>query len=249
MQKTINHTGRRKILRSELQIRMIEHTASAPEFDVDFSLNREKLPDEATVYIEAYKGNTNQRFHFGTVGHTIKPDTRKLDQIDLTAPTLFRIRIVDETGQHGKLIASADQIRPESDDEAQKNSLLPVKSTPLEQLTWKLEIEPENKPVLCINSRIPDAGGQLSSNPRFQSLILPAAFRQILMFYLWNEDTDEDDPIAGQWLRFAEHVHAEKPHDNDPLMLMQWIDSVVFEFSTAFKLTDILVLKMEEDAS
>lgn len=250
MQKTINHTGRRKILRSELQIRLTEHDQAAPEFDVDFSLNRDNLPDDATVYIEAYKSNTNQRFHFGTVDHIVKPENRKLDKLDLTAPTLFRIRIVDESGKHGRLIASADQIRPESDEEAQKSSLLPVKSTPLDQLTWKLEIEAGSKPVLCINNRIPDPVGQISNNPRFQSLILPAVLRQILMFYLWNADDDnEDDPVTGQWLRFAEHIHMEKPHEDDPLMLMQWIDEVVSEFSRAFKMTDILLLKMEEDAS
>ncbi len=246
MQATINHTGRRKILRSELQINMKVSEDSTPEFDVDFSLKRDNLPDDATIYIEAYKNNTIQRFHFGTVGHIVKPENRKLDQIDLSAPTLFRIRIVDETGHHGRLVASADQIRPDSDEDIQKNSLLPVKSTPLEELTWKVEIESGVKPVLCINSRIPDAKGQLASNPRFQSLILPAALRQILMFYLWNDDTDDDDPIAGQWLLFAEQLLNERPHENDPLLLMQWIDDVVSEFSKAFRLTEILLLKLEE---
>ncbi len=249
MQATINHTGRRKILRSELQINMKVSEDSTPEFDVDFSLKRDNLPDDATIYIEAYKNNTIQRFHFGTVGHIVKPENRKLDQIDLSAPTLFRIRIVDETGHHGRLVASADQIRPDSDEDIQKNSLLPVKSTPLEELTWKVEIESGVKPVLCINSRIPDAKGQLASNPRFQSLILPAALRQILMFYLWNDDTDDDDPIAGQWLLFAEQLLNERPHENDPLLLMQWIDDVVSEFSRAFRLTEILLLKLEEVSS
>ena len=249
MQATINHTGRRKILRSELQINMKVSEDSTPEFDVDFSLKRDNLPDDATIYIEAYKNNTIQRFHFGTVGHIVKPENRKLDQIDLSAPTLFRIRIVDETGHHGRLVASADQIRPDSDEDIQKNSLLPVKSTPLEELTWKVEIENGVKPVLCINSRIPDAKGQLASNPRFQSLILPAALRQILMFYLWNDDTDDDDPIAGQWLLFAEQLLTERPHENDPLLLMQWIDDVVSEFSRAFRLTEMLLLKLEEVSS
>ncbi len=249
MQKTINYTGRRKILHSELQIKLVEHGDAVSEFDVDFSLKRENLPDDATIYIEAYKNNTSQRFNFGTVGQITKPENRILDQIDLSAPILFRIRIVDESGQHGRLIASADQIRSESDDDIQKSSLLSVKSTPLDQLTWKVEIENGLKPVLCINSRIPDAKGQLVSNPRFQSLILPAALRQIMMFYLWNDETDDDDPIAVQWLSFAEHILHERPHETDPLMLMQWVDDVVSEFSKAFKLTDILLLKLEEGAA
>ncbi|MFQ5642326.1 MAG: hypothetical protein ACE5FQ_01365 [Thiogranum sp.] len=94
MQKTINYTGRRKILHSELQIKLVEHGDAVPEFDVDFSLKRENLPDDAAIYIEAYKNNTSQRFDFGTVGQITKPENRILDQIDLTAPTLFRIRLV-----------------------------------------------------------------------------------------------------------------------------------------------------------
>lgn len=245
MQRSINFTGRRKILRDEIQMKMLDTEDSIPSFDVTFSLNKGNLPDDATIYIEAYKNNTNQRFHFGTVGHTIKPENCKLNRIDLSAPTLFRIMIVDETGQHGRLIASADQIRPESDDEIQKNSLLPVKSTQLDQLTWKVEIEPGNKPVLCINRRIPDALGQLAHNPQFQSLIFPAALRQILIFYLWN-DNDEDDPFSADWMRFAEHILCERPHENDPLTLMTWVDDVVSEFSNAFKLTEMLLFKIEE---
>lgn len=249
MQATINHTGRRKILHSELQINLSEQEGEAPQFDAIFSLDRQNLPDEATIYIEAYKGNTLQRFHFGTVGNIVAPINRSLTKIDLTAPTLFRIRIVDETTHLGQLIASADSIKPYSDDDIQKNSMLPVKSTPLDQLTWKVDIETGTKPVLCINSRIPDAVGQLTGNPRFQSLVLPAALRQILMFYLWNDETDDDDPIAQQWLQFAEHISHERPHGSDPLLLMQWVDDVTSEFSKLFNLTDILLLKLEEAAS
>ena len=133
MQKTINHTGRRKVMRDELQITLQEHEHTAPEFDVTFNLNKDRLPADATVYIEAYKNNTNQRFHYGTVAHIVKPANTRLDQLDLTAPTLFRIRIVDESGHHGRLVASADQIRPESDEEKKaRSSLLPVRSKPLE---------------------------------------------------------------------------------------------------------------------
>ena len=201
MQASINHTGRRKILASEIQIRMQSQENDAPIFDVDFSLNREKLPNDATIYIEAYQRNTLQRFHFGTVGQINKPENRKLDQLDLSSPALFRIRIVDENDHHGRLIASAEKLKPEGDDDL-KASLLAVRSRPLGQQTWKIDMETGDKPELTINSRIPDAIGQIKNNPQFQSLILPSAFRQVLMYFLWNDD-DEDNGIAEEWLRFA----------------------------------------------
>ena len=250
MQRTINHTGRRKIEVKELQINMQEKETGVPVFDVDFSLNRQNLPDSASIYIEAYQRNTLQRFSFGTVGEIQKPENRELDLLDLTSPTLFRIRIVDETEHIGRLIASAQRLKPEGEnDEDQRSSLLVVRSRPLGQQTWKIEFDTGSKPELCINSRIPDAIGQLKSNPQFQSLILPGAFRQVLMFFLWNEDDEVEGGAAEQWMSFAEHIAYERPQGNDPLELTNWVDDVVERFSEAFELCDILLHKLEDEAS
>lgn len=249
MQRTINHTGRRKIESKEIQINMSEQENGVPVFDVDFSLNREKLPDKGSIYIEAYQRNTLQRFHFGTVGEIQKPENRTLDQLDLTSPALFRIRIVDETEHLGRLIASAERLTPEGEsEEDQRSSLLVVRSRPLGQQTWKVVIDTGGKPELCINNRIPDAIGQLKNNPQFQSLILPAALRQVLMYFLWNED-DEEGSIAEEWITFAEHIADERPQVNDPLQLSNWIDDVVERFSDSFELCDLLLHKLEVDAS
>lgn len=249
MQRTINHTGRRKIEVKELQINIQEQENGAPVFDVDFSLNREKLPDEASIYIEAYQRNTLQRFNFGTVGEIRKPENRILDQLDLTSPALFRIRIVDETEHLGRLIASAERLKPEGDnDEDQRASLLVVRSRPLGQQTWRVEFDTGGKPELCINSRIPNAIGQLKNNPQFQSLILPGAFRHVLIFFLWNED-EEEGSVAEQWMTFAEHIGDERPQSNDPSQLINWVDDVVARFSEAFELCDILIHKMEDNVS
>ena len=249
MQRTINHTGRRKIEVKELQINMQEQDNGVPVFDVDFSLNRDKLPDNASIYIEAYQRNTLQRFHFGTVGEIHKPENRELDQLDLSSPALFRIRIVDETEHLGRLIASAERLKPEGDDdEDQRSSLFALRSTPLGQQTWRIEFNTGGKPQLCINNRIPDAIGQIKNNPQFQSLIFPAALREALMFFLWNED-EEEGGVAEQWITFAEHMAGEKPQDNDPLQLTNWIDDVVERFSERFDLCDILLHKLEDNAS
>lgn len=249
MQRTINYTGRRKVELKELQIFMYESESGIPSFDVDFSLNRDKLPDEAAIYIEAYQRNTLQRFHFGTVSQIRKPENRELAQLDLTSPTLFRIRIVDETEHLGRLVASAESLRPEGEnDEDQRSSLLVVHSRPLGQQTWKVEVATGGKPELCINSRIPDAIGQLKSNPQFQSLILPAAFRQVLTFLLWNDDIEEGG-VSEQWMIFAEHIAYEKPQTDDPSELMKWVDDVVERFSESFELCDILLHKMESETS
>jgi hypothetical protein len=246
MQRTINYTGRKKIHAKELKINLQTNEQGSLSFDVDLNLDKKKLPDEASIYIEAYQRNTLQRFNFGTVGQIRIPEDRTLNEIDLSSPTLFRVHVVDESEYLGRLIASADQLRPEGEnDEDQKSGLLPVKSRPMGEETWKIEFETGGKPQLCINSRIPDAIGQMKNNSLFQTLILPAAFRQVLMYYIWDDNNDEGS-IADEWLRFAEHIASEKPEDSDPAVLMKWVDEVVERFSNSFKLCGMLLHKMEE---
>jgi len=245
MQRTINHTGRRKIVANELQIQLQDYEQDNLIFDVDFKLDKNKLPEDALIYIEAYYKNTLQRFHYGTVGQIKVPDDRKLNQIDLSGPTLFRVHIVDESENLGRLVASAERLRPEGEeDEDQRSSLLTVKSRPLGEETWRIEFATGGKPELCINNKIPDAIGQIKNNPLFQTLILPAALRQVLMFYIWNDNVEEGS-IAEEWLHFAEHIASEKPQDEDPSVLMIWIDEVVERFSKSFELCKMLQNKME----
>lgn len=244
MQRTINHTGRRKVEAKELQIRLESTGDSSPVFDVDFSLDTSSLPDDAAIYIEAYQRNTLQRFDFGTVSRIAKPKERVLDQLDLSSPALFRIRIVDESEHIGRLVASAEGLRPVGDDaEDQHASLLSVRARPLGEVTWKIEFETGGKPELCINSKIPSAIEQLKSNPQFQSLILPAAFRQVLLCFLW--DDPEENPEADKWIRFAEHIATERPQGSDPATLISWVDDVVERFSVRFNLCSMLITRME----
>ncbi len=244
MQKTINHTGRRRIELSELRITLNTAADGVPEFSVDFSLNKKGLPDGARIYIEAYHKNTLQRFSFGQVDRISTPESTRLDQLDLSGPVLFRALVVDESEHVGRLIAKAESLRPEGDKEQDsKASLLTVRSGPLGQVTWRIDFETGGKPQLCINSKIPNAVDQIKGNPMFQSLVLPAALRQVLLHYLW--DDDEDNKEADDWLRFAEDIALERPAEKDPLTLTNWVEDVVEIFSKRFELCDLLITAME----
>ena len=246
MQRTINHTGRRKLERSELSITLNEKPGSAPDFDVEFALNADNLPDDAQIYVEAYSSNTLQRFDYGTVASPAPPVNRKLDQLDLNGSTLFRVRVVDESGHIGRLVASAQGIRAESEDDTSDHaSLMVLASRPLGQQTWRVNIAEGEKPELVINSAIPDAMGQLKGNPIFRALILPAAFRQVLLFYVWDDQFDEGSPQE-RWLGFGEMFAGERPHTGDPAEFAAWVDTAVERFSERFRLCEMISLKMEE---
>lgn len=246
----INHTGRRKIKHAEVEIELIEQEGKAPRFQASFDLDRKHLPSSADLFVEAYHRNTSQRFNFGTVGSPLTPENTTLSEIDLSGPTLFRVKVVDNSEQVGKLIASAERLSPKDDDvEEQHASLMIFKSMPeMGNLPWRLSFNEGHKPVLCINNRIPEAKQQLMTNPLFQSLVLPAAFREVLLYVLWNYENDPpDESWQKHWLEFASNIAQEDcPMEDDPDVRVGWIDDVIRAFSERHHLCDHLVKRMED---
>ena len=248
MQRTFNYTGRKKIDRKQALFSFTEQNSYPPEFDVVLSLDQGDYPANASVFIEAYCGETRQRFNFGTVGNIKPPPRRVLDKIDLSGPTLFNVLIVDESGRHGMLLASGLQFRADDDDdEENKSSILCVDSRPLGQLSWKVAFETGDMPVLYINNCIPNPIGKIRSDPLFQALILPAALREVLLFYVWNEDDLEGNEYFERWMTFASMFGSDKPDSYDPSELLNWIESVVTGFSDKFHLSDLLVNSIMEN--
>lgn len=249
----INYTGRQKIKHAEVEIELLEQDDRPPAFHASFNLNLEKLPSDADLFVEAYHRNTSQRFNFGMAGAPIHPSDTTLTEIDLSGPILFRVKVVDNSKKVGRLIASAEQLSPkDADEEEQRASLMIFKSIPeMGNLSWKLSFNEAHKPVLCINNRIPEAKHQLMNNPVFQSLVLPAAFREVLLYILWSE---EDEPTEGtwhgQWIDFSNKLaQYDCPiNEGDPDLLMSWIDDVVSKFSESHHLCDHLIKRMEDQS-
>ena len=250
MSRRINHTGRRKIKHSEIEIRLLEKDSGPPAFEVDFRLDRKDLPPDADLYVEAYYRNTLQRFEFGTVAAPLPPAVTTLDQIDQSGPVLFRVKVVDNSHHIGRLIAAADRLVPKDEsDEEQRASLMIIKSVPeMGGLPWKLSFNDLRKPVLCINNAIPDGINQLIHNPFFSSLVLPSAFREVLMYILWNQEDEQDEGSwQEQWIDFANRMAPEEcPADPDPDVLQQWIDDAVRAFSEKHHFCEHLVRRMED---
>ena len=249
MQRTLNYTGRRKIEKKEALFSFTEEADGVPEFNVLFSFDEAEYPADASIYVEAHHKETRQRYDFGKISKITPPADRKLKEIDLSGPTLFKVLIVDESGRHGLLLASGEEFRADADnkDDENKSSLLAVVTRPLGQLTWTVEFETGGMPELCLNSRIPNAIEKMRLDPIFQALILPAALRQVLTYYLWNNDDEEDSESCQHWMAFSKLFAESKPESDDPSDLLNWIDEVVEGFTTRFDLSDRLVNASREE--
>ena len=240
MQRTFNYTGRRKIAQAEALF-SLTGPSECPSFNVLFKIEPNEFPEDAALYVEAYYKETRQRFSFGVISRIAPPEDTQLNDIDLSGPTLFRVIIVDEKNSHGLLLASGEAFRADvGESDQDKTSILKVVQRPLGKETWKIEIETGGNPALILNNSIPDAIEKMKSDPYFQALVLPAALRQVLMYFLWNEE-DQEKEVCEKWMSFAKHFGGEIPYGTDPSTLMGWVDDVVEDFSANFDLCDRLV--------
>jgi hypothetical protein len=248
MLRTLNYTGRKQIERADALFSFTDNSDVIPEFNVLLNLDEKSYPIDSVVYVEAHYKETRQRYCFGALSKLTPPSDRKLSDIDLSGPTLFRVLIVDESGRHGLLLASGEGFRADGDgDDDNKSSILSVVTRPLGQLTWKVEFETGSRPELCLNNCIPNAIEKMRVDPVFQALVLPAALREVLMYFLWNEDDDSEH--SQHWMSFAELLAEAKPESNDPSEMLNWIGDVVAEFSQRFGLANRLVNSVKEDLS
>jgi len=249
MLRTINYTGRSKITRDEVRITLTDEPGLEPSFDAEFEF-LQRFPDDSAIYVEAWYKETLQRFSFGTVGNVTRPADRTLSAVDLTGTTLFRVRVVDESGQIGRLLGAAEALRPEgSDDDDNSESLMTLKTKSLGSLPWKVEARNDgSKPILYLNNQIPDALNRAKSDPGFYSLILPGALQQVLYQFLLNEPDEEDieaNVQRSRWIEMAAKLESEPPETTDFDELSSWVERVVEAFCKREDMTNALVNHLE----
>ncbi len=242
MIRKFNYTGRKKIPRSDLKF-FFEDVSKVPyTFNAELNLESIKLPKNAEVWIEAYDTSSFMRFSFGNVGNIRIPpsEKRRLTDIHSTDAVRFRVKVIDNTGKHGKILALANGIattgtQPET---SQKNPLLPVIYKDLEQEMWRLEYTPEG-PFLVINNQLIDYGirEHIRTDNSFISLVYPTIIRDILLrIFLYQEVFEtEGEGWENDWLKFVTGIpgSADLPEPEEDSSgktqntedFLEWIDN------------------------
>lgn len=222
----INSTGRRRILREHVKIRLIDGAGSQPPtFTADIQLPADlKLDAAAKVYVEPYVKSSSMRFDFGTVGQITPPTACVLSEIDAGATILFRVKVVDESAEVGRILAAANGIRPEDDSDGDdRRPLLPVRSTNLGEEIWQLQIDKDSGPTLVVNSLIPDLIEALKRDAILQGVIYPEVVRRMVhALFMEASDHDEDDDWVADWRTWVEsqlgrEIAAEEVDDSDAI--------------------------------
>jgi hypothetical protein len=212
MIRKFNYTGRKKIERKNISIRLVKDSTLHPYFDLKLDFNADDFPDDAELFVEAYDRSSFMRFPCGKLKNPMYPEDRHLTAIHSTEAILFRIKIVDPSAHHGKILAVADRLTSigESQEDARRISLLPVNFADLGKEIWRLDFW-NTGPVLIVNQKIEGVSITeiVKSDELFFSLVYPSVLREILIRILIIDDAFEDnDPESWQnlWLAFVENL-------------------------------------------
>jgi hypothetical protein len=239
MIRTFNYTGRKSLPKEQIQVRL-HRTVPAMSFDaalMDF--DKLQFPDSARIFVEAYHQSVYMRFDFGTKGSiTIPPvEERFLADFYDGSPVNFRVKIVDESSEHGQILAEADAIRPvRDDDDVKGNPLLPVRMVGgMGQEIWRL-VWDSRGPIVELNQELPGIKERLIKETRFRSLILSGVLREVLTHVLsfGLDESDEYEEMATKWLKFASKYYAEEPPTPDERgsigKVQEWVQQVLKPF-------------------
>ena len=246
MIRRFNFTGRRKIPRSRVPVRLIQTAEGWLAFDAAFQLDGLSLPGNAHILVEAYRRAYLKRFSCGTVQNPRPVKNCVLEGLEPRALVLFRVKV---TGPKGRLLAVADRIIPQRPEEESSDrlSLLPVDFVDLGKSIWRLDLA-SDWPSLQLNSRVENIREVARSDSLFLSLVYPEVVRQILYKIVVEEnhtdpDTDPNDWMS-RWLGFAATLLGKKSlppaGESEPILQekLRWIDDVVEAFCESHQLME-----------
>jgi hypothetical protein len=244
--RRINSTGRKKIARGDARIVVRPDSDGVAMFDAAINVTDYGLPDDAQVFVEAYRLDTFMRFPHGTVAspQPSRALARRLTAFATVDGLLFRVKVTSTGDRAGVLLAEADRI-PVSDDEEQPDNriaLLPPAPFDLGQETWRVDLDGANGPLLLVNNRLGDWKA-VAASPLFRSLVYPAAMRQVLWHIYKVEETrttDDTDDWRCRWLAFATSLPGagDLPLTDEDDAWEGWIASAVESFSRQHQMLD-----------
>jgi len=247
MATRINHTGRKKLDRSAYDVTLTNDTNGIPSFGLKISAGDLNFPDDTRVIVEAYSSNLKQRYDFGTLGLFQAPSDTSLDYISASAKPLFNILLIDDRKNEGRLVGYAKSVEAKSGSEDDGgSSLLVVTTYDIGERIWNIQMNPGNRPQLCLNQKIPDVIQKLKTQADFQSMILPAAFKEVMTSYYITGNRDDDDNIQNQWWGIAEGLAGELESDASTDRYFEWIDYAVAQFCRQHQFCANLLENLEE---
>ena len=224
MIRRINHTARRRIERKSLDIRLQRGSTVTVSFSLDLASYR--FPPDSIVVAEAYGQGRNTRIELGAVGEGKVAKQLPLESFSTADGLHFRVKVIPAPPAEARLLGLAESVSPDTDGDGASRSLLPVRTSELGQMIWRVEYE-QAGPVLEVNRELL-AGSAYVRQPHFVALAQIEILRQVLLEALrrgGEEDGCEGVSWQSRWIRLGERF-AGRPCDSDGELTdehLEWI--------------------------
>ena len=242
MKRTFNYTGRRRIDRKHIQIRLVDSTPEGTTIAVSTELSEYQFPITAKAFLEVRAESASKRFELGNPFAPFWHDQFFINEFAVTDSTIFWFRVV-EAETTGRLLGGLDkgiQLANPADLITEQDALLPVKWGQTGQEVWRLECDATLGPTLYISEALQANFAQFANDPMFVACVVPQAFRRILLFALSGDDEQDihdTESWLHEWYRWmmslsdlrAVASQLEDGIDEDDLE--RWIDDAVDGFS------------------
>ncbi|VXC60194.1 conserved hypothetical protein [Burkholderia sp. 8Y] len=228
--KRFNYTGRKKILRDDVKIRLQGSFNQTPMVDAALNLSDYEFPPKSCIFLEPQSKTRFMRIELGEVASSVRRNGIELTEFDDAIDLDFRVKVVDTS--KGLLLGIAENVRAYSkDDQLNDNqkSILPVSSVDLSShgVLWRV-VQDDVKAVLEIEREL-GSRDQVVRSLMFRAFVLPAAMRQILVQLLsddaWDSEFSDPHELSTRWLLFARQIGAGVPEKETDKV--EWIDNAV----------------------
>lgn len=243
MIKRINYTKRQKIKSEHIGVTVREVSGDHAVASVSVSLDEYELPQDAGIYVEAYRKASYMRVAIGTVGSHAPSHDFVMSEFASPEGVLFRIKVVGQSeglSRNGPLLlAVADRVSPSEgeDDDAAYEKLIGFVPEDLNGEVWRLDFF-DNGPMILFERAHWEERSTIVRSGWFFALVLPTILRESLRKALEDDyrSTDDDDWRA-KWLRVAQAIPGDTslPGEDD---VEDWIDSKVEAFCRRQKMKD-----------
>ena len=170
----------------------------------------------------------------GTVAH---PRASASIRSSLLADPTCELRVVDTGAQKAKglLLASVTlRLRGDGEAEAGRQGILDFLADDIAPQIWKLDIRPDDRPVVRIDRRVPQPAQWARTDPVFVAVALPVIVRDVFRAIFDDED-ERDDGWMAVGVRWAGDLMpgtiVPGPDDDAPARAA-WLDDLLDTFCT-----------------
>lgn len=243
MRRNIHLTGRRQLPQSAFDFRLADLNGQrVAALVLAMPEELKSYPSDAEIRVKLVENKLVEVLRFGTVGRPASSAT--LQERSFAAPSC-QVRVVRRGGNSDGMLLGSTTPWTYSVG-GQPDGILLFQPAKIAPRLWKLDIRPEENPILYIDDRIPDAASWAKGNPVFAASILPHVISDVMQTILAVGALPEDGWMA-DWIAWLKALipGCVPPFNGTEDERRNWIDEIVMAFSLKHALSDHVLSAME----